>query len=317
MVRMTGVRLFFVLFLIAGGGCTITTPFYTFPVVPKVNAFDRPALKKVKRVAVLIFNMPLRTHSDTSYLLYSTIRSASFKAVDAQRGYSGFVQALWERSKVLGFEVLSEDSVRENAAFAKLLKDRFPVATLDRASGVVKIAKSSTLLLHYPPFLRGFGEKPREDSALVGTVDEASYLKDAIKALGLDGAIVVFWHFPEFDGFLFTKLKKSPVVGLLSDFRVSVVDKNGTEVFQFEGKLPAELKVRMVLKDRTNATQQLLWGPMMLLPERGRLMENHGRRMGRLFADSYTDALSKPATKRRGKKRARNRRGERRGGRPW
>lgn len=212
--------------------------------------FDKKAVGKMKKVAVLLYTVPstIEYYDDPKERKKSLLQIAA-AVLTANNGEQAattaqktFIEEL-NRQK-LGFTVISQAEMMSNGAFLEISKKWVATRMAEKAAAEKKKSgamKALSILSSIgggkkkpvgvgPKGLPEFGlaQNWSAGSALTGGSAEFSYIKNAIAALGVDGAIII-----NDQGFSFSCkvcVGGTGKGGTHTAFLISIVDRNGGEV---------------------------------------------------------------------------------------
>ncbi|MEE8435714.1 MAG: hypothetical protein V3S64_13085 [bacterium] len=252
--------------------------------------FDKKAVGKVKKVAVLVYTVPksIQYYDDPKQRKRSLLQiAASMANINngqnaATLSQKSFIEEL-NRQK-LGFKAISRTEMMNNAAYLKISNKW--VATRSKQKGTTSgLAKAARIFgaLSGSKSSEGVGPKGMPEfglagnwsakSALTGGSGELAYLKDAIAALGVDAAIVI-----NDQGYSFGCEACIGGTGSGSThtaFLISIVDRNGEEILG--------MREWFNFQPRSAAMVAYIINPL----QHDSLFEGHGIKTAKVFANLF------------------------------
>lgn len=258
--------------------------------------FDKKAVKKVKKVAVLVYTVPetIEYYSDPKERKKSLLQIAA-AVLSANNGekaatisHKSFIEEL--NRQQLGFIAISQDEMMSNAAYGNIANKWISAREEQKAnarksqSGAMKaLSMLSSMSGGKPKAPDGVGPKGIPEfglaanwssgSALTGEKAELVYIKEALKALGADAAIVI-----NDQGYSFACEACIGGTGSGSThtaFLISIVDSKGKQILG--------MREWFNIQPRSAAMVAYIINPL----QHASLFEGHGIRTAKVFADLF------------------------------
>lgn len=268
----------------------------------KKFVYNQDAMQKTKTVAVLIYAAPptIEYRSDPTKVEEDSFLQSLVKAATANNGAQAatlaqqtFIQTINDNQFV--FKVLTRNEMMGNEAYQKVARKYLALTQV-----VEEKPEQSALEMAGDIF--GFGKKEvatslpsvgadgqpayglqldwsTAPSALIGTPEEAAYIKESIKALGVDAALIINdW------GYAFSCDACMGGTGTGSSstaFLATLVNANGDSIMNMR-----EWFV-------TTPTTAPMVGYIINPFQHESLFKGHGVRMGQVFMDYYKESTAK------------------------
>ncbi len=266
--------------LIALSGCATST-------------VNKAKVDQVKKVAVVIFTVPDKIEfrsdpKDSSKSLLQIVAMAAGSADSskaASLSYRSFIDSL--NAQGLPFKVISADEVKGNAKFNALYVAPAPAPQAQEGGLAMKLAMGFLAAAAPPSITQGIAPEGLREfglpqvwtsgNPLMGTKDEAKYIRDAIEALGVDAALVIADLGYSFSCNLCVGATGSASTG--SAFVAALVDKDGAPIMS--------LREWFGTSGAHSAMVAYVVNPL----QHDSLFTSHGKYMGEVFAKTFKEAL--------------------------
>lgn len=267
----------------------------------KKFAYDQDAMQKIKTVAVLIYAAPptIEYRSDPKEVEEESLLMAMVKVATMNNGgqaatlaQQSFIQTINDNQFV--FKILPQKEMMGNKAYKKVTSKYLALTQV-----VEEEPEQSALAIAGDIF--GIGKKPETSlisvgadgqpaygrplvwegtpTALMGTPEEAAYIKDSIQALGVDAALVINdWGY----AFSCDACMGGTGTGSTSTaFLASLVDANGKTIL--------DMSEWFVTSPTTAPMVAYVVNPF----QHDSLFKGHGVKMANVFMDYYKESTAK------------------------
>jgi len=267
---------------------------------PKI---DKAAVMEVKKVAVVIYTVPTtiefydnpREHKKTALQIAAAVATVNNGQQAANLADPSFIENLNKQG--LGFTVMSKAAMMNNSAFMAV-SNKYVSMRMEEAakrekkkSGASKVmgmlsalgggGGNSEAIGVAPEGLPEFGLAPswNVDSALTGAPGEMDYVKAAIKALGVDAALVI--NGPAMSFGCDACVGGTGSATTSSAFLATLVDSDGQPIM--------EMKQWFAIGGGSAVMTAYVVNPLQY----DGLFKGHGEKMARVFADEFKGAFGK------------------------
>ncbi len=260
---------------------------------------DRENINKIKKVALVMYTVPpeIKYRDDPKKKAPRSLKDVAIAVAQqasygdgikaATTSYKSFVDEL--NNQGLPFRILSYNEVVGNKAFAALYKP--PKADVKKsvmgsAMGMLGIG-SGPKKGSAPEGINQYGLSEDAwgmNTALLGSDDEKKYLEDAIKALGVDGILVI-----QDTGFSFTcKGCAGPIGGPMSG-----VASSGSSFIAtlFDRKLNPVINLKEYFL--TTPANAPMVANIIVPTLHEKMFKEHGKKMAIVYADKVKKELNK------------------------
>lgn len=267
---------------------------------PKI---DKAAVMEVKKVAVVIYTVPAtiefyedpREHKKTALQIAAAVATADNGRQAANLAHQSFIENLNKQG--LGFTVMTKAAMMNNTAFMNA-SNKYVSMRMEEAAkhekkkgGAEKVMGMLSALGGggggeeaigvSPEGLPEFGLAPswNVDSALTGAPGEMDYVKAAIKALGVDAALVI--NDPGMAFGCDACVGGTGSATTSSAFLATMVDSDGQPIMEMQQWFAI------------GGGSAVMTGYVVNPLQYEGLFNGHGEKMARVFADEFKDAFGK------------------------
>ncbi len=266
--------------------------------------FDKEAVGKVKKVAVVLYTVPLsieyyedpQDHQKTLLQIAAALATINNGQQAATISQKTFITELNRQG--LGFKAISQAQIMNNTAYLNI-SNKYIATRMEQKAEAEKKKSGAMKALSMLSAMGGGGSSAipegigpegqpefglitewiTSNSALTGSEGEMDYIKAAISALGVDAAIVINDQGYSFGCEACIGGTGSGSTG--SAFLISIVDKNGSEILG--------MREWFAFQPRSAAMLTYIVNPL----QHDSLFEGHGIKTARVFADLFREESEK------------------------
>jgi hypothetical protein len=258
---------------------------------------DRKGIKQLKKVAVIVYTVPEQIEfkddprgKKGGFSLGDIVKAIAKDATAGSGAHASdvslkaFIKTANKFS--LPFKLVSYKALKRNKKFIKLGSMRAPVVVEKKKSGfggfmskVGSMTGGDAPKASGPTYLKSFGLNKNwwDGKGLIGTQDEAAYIKASMEALGVDGVIIV--NDPGFSFSCEACVASTGSASTGSAFNISIVGKNGKSLVDLRQWFSTSPGSAVIVTGIVNPLQQ------------DKLFKYHGVKTAKLFVEELTDAL--------------------------
>lgn len=271
---------------------------------------DRAAMHEMKNVAVVMYSVPpsINYQDDPRKSGEKGLLQSLSEAVTSDNGgqaatlaRDAFIENLNNSENGMSFRLMTTEQMMSNNKFVEI-NDKYIKQIADKKAAAAEEQNSTSLgqaLSFMNSLAAASGEQVGSEgaapkggvsfglatnwggttSALVNAEGEMNYVKEAIAALGVDGALII--NDPGMSFSCDACIAGTGTASTGSAFLATLVDSSGTQVLS--------MRQWFALSDGNAAILSYAVNPL----EHDELFKGHGKKMGRVFVDYYNDQTKK------------------------